>query len=384
MEQAALAAEVAAGRRKGCRAMGTQTTWEYFGLPAELDGRDVVAATVSRNGQRAVAVRALRRRWWKRDGQPGERDRASAWLRVAMAALGLLAVTAAAVSFQAQYVLVREVKTTAGEVIAAMQAAIPDAGALVFAALGIAMALCGRRALRARAGNVLCVGISLAMNAIASAPSPRALAVWIMPAAPYALASDTLIMVAIAAHALARHQDLAERLADDGEATPLAIAGAFCLWLLGLALAPWLTLAGFRTWVVEECPVAPGRTAGPKALSAAAGDSGGPAGGQLHTSASTGCPFCTVLDREPGGRCAGCGATHEQRAQAVLAAELDRALCARGGGRRRTGRTGGGRSGARDWEALSEAVRKRYTRAGITREAYESGADLAQARGHRS
>ena len=50
----------------------------------------------------------------------------------------------------------------------------------------------------------------------------------------------------------------------------------------------------------------------------------------------------------------------------------------------RSGRTGGGRSGGRDWEALSEAVRKRYTGAGITREAYESGADLAQARGHRS
>jgi hypothetical protein len=190
--------------------MGTQTTWEYFGLPPELDGRDVVAATAGRNGQRAVTA-APRRRWRKRDRQPGERDRAAAWLRVAMAALGPLADRRGG-EFQAQYVLVREVKTTAGEVIAAMQAAIPDAGALVFAALGIAMALCGRRALRARAGNVLCVGISLAMNAMASAPTPRALAVWIMPAALYALASDTLIMV-IRAHALARQQDLAERLA---------------------------------------------------------------------------------------------------------------------------------------------------------------------------
>ena len=141
--------------------------------PPELDGRDVVAATAGRNGQRAVTA-PPRRRWRRRDRQPGERDRAATWLRVAMAALGLLAATAAAVSFQAQYVLVREVKTTAGEVVAAMQAGIPDAGALVFAALGIAMALCGGRALRARAGNVLCVGISLAMNAIASAPAPRA------------------------------------------------------------------------------------------------------------------------------------------------------------------------------------------------------------------
>ena len=202
--------------------MGTQTTWEYFGLPPELDGRDVVAATVGRNGRRAVAA-APRCRWWKRDRR-GERDRAATWLRVAMAALGLLAATAAAVSFQAQYVLVREVKTTAGEVIAAMQAAIPDAGALVFAALGIAMALCGRRALRARAGNVLCVGISLAMNAIASPPTPRALAVWIMPAALYALASDTLIMV-IRSHAIARQMALQERLADDDETTPTDFTG---------------------------------------------------------------------------------------------------------------------------------------------------------------
>ena len=307
--------------------MGTQTTWEYFGLPPELDGRDVVAATAGRNGQRAVTA-VPRRRWWKRDRRPGERDRAAAWLRVAMAALGLLAATAASVSFQAQYVLVREVKTTAGEVIAAMQAAIPDAGALVFAALGIAMALCGRRALRARAGNVLCVGISLAMNAIAAAPTPRALAVWIMPAALYALASDTLIMV-IRSHAIARQMALRERLADDGETTPLAIIGGLCLWLLRLALAPLSTLGGFRGWVVEEVHVAPGRKAAPKARGRRALP---PADGE-QTQART----------------------------------------------PRKGRHGGG---GRNWDALSPAYRARLESAGITREQYNSGADIAAARGH--
>ena len=54
-----------------------------------------------------------------------------------------------------------------------------------------------------------------------------------------------------------------------------------------------------------------------------------------------------------------------------MAAELDRALRARGGGRPHRPR-GWRPSGGRDWEALSEAVRKRYTGAGITREAYES------------
>jgi hypothetical protein len=41
----------------------------------------------------------------------------------------------------------------------------------------------------------------------------------------------------------------------------LAVAGGLVLWLLRLCLAPASTLAGFRTWVLEECPVAPGRRA---------------------------------------------------------------------------------------------------------------------------
>ena len=34
-------------------------------------------------------------------------------------------------------------------------------------------------------------------------------------------------------------------------------AHVFSLWLLRVALAPASTLAGFRAWVVAECPVAP-------------------------------------------------------------------------------------------------------------------------------
>jgi hypothetical protein len=59
---------------------------------------------------------------------------------------------------------------------------------------------------------------------------------------------------------LARHQHLATSLAADA-ATPLAILGGLILWLLRLALAPVSTLSGFRTWVLSECPVAPGRRA---------------------------------------------------------------------------------------------------------------------------
>ena len=43
------------------------------------------------------------------------------------------------------------------------------------------------------------------------------------------------------------------------QATPLAVVGGLVLWLLRLILAPASTLAGFRAWVLAECPVAPGR-----------------------------------------------------------------------------------------------------------------------------
>jgi len=185
-----------------------------------------------------------------------DRDSGRAWLRNAMAALGILAAAAAVVSWDAQYVLVRAVKHVL--VVAALEAGIPDAGALIFASLGIALALHGRRALRPRTLNLACVGLSLAMNAMAADQGWRDMAIWVMPAAVYALASDTLIGV-VRAWALARMRPGARSLHGE-EVTPLAVAGAALLWLLRLVLAPISTLTGFRRWVVEECPVAPGRT----------------------------------------------------------------------------------------------------------------------------
>jgi hypothetical protein len=184
-------------------------------------------------------------------------DRGRAWLRTAMTALALLAAAAAAVSWDAQYLLVRHVKHA--PVIAALEAGIPDVGALIFATLGIALALHAKHAIRARTLNIACVGLSLAMNALASAPGWRDLAVWIMPSAVYAVASDTLIGV-VRAWAIARAHHTGQVLAEV-DATPMAVLGGFLLWLLRLALAPASTIVGFRRWVVEECPIAPGRKA---------------------------------------------------------------------------------------------------------------------------
>ena len=193
--------------------------------------------------------------------QPGwaghGKDGFGLWLRNASAGLCILAAAAAAASFTAQYRMANAARHL--PVVAALEAAIPDAAALVFACLGVALALHGRRALRPRALNLAAVGTSVFMNAIAAAPGWRNLAIWAMPPIAYALASDTLVGV-VRAWALARHRALDVTVAAE-EATPLAIVGGLILWLLRLALAPASTLAGFRTWVLEECPVAPGRHA---------------------------------------------------------------------------------------------------------------------------
>jgi hypothetical protein len=198
---------------------------------------------------------------WSGSGQ----DHSGTWLRNAATGLCLLAAAAAVVSFTAQYRMVDATRRLA--LVAGLEAAIPDAAALVFACLGIALALHGRRAIRARILNLASVGTSVFMNAIAAAPGWRNLAIWSMPPIAYALASDTLIAV-VRAWTLARHQQLTAALAGE-EATPLAVIGGLILWLLRLALAPASTLTGFRAWVLEECPVAPGRRAARAALSSA-------------------------------------------------------------------------------------------------------------------
>jgi len=230
------------------------TTEDYllFGLTDE----DFDAVPADRNGHKIVNL-SLRR------PKPAN-DRGAAWLRNAMISLGFLAVASAVVSFTAQYRLVFAVKGIAS--IAGIEAGIPDVAALIFASLGIALALHGRRAIRARVLNVGAVATSITMNVLAAGHGWRDLAVWAMPPIAYALASDTAIGV-VRAWAIARQRALNEALADD-ETTPLAIVGGFLLWVLRLILAPCSTLTGFRRWVLEECPVAPGRYARPLAAPA--------------------------------------------------------------------------------------------------------------------
>ena len=252
----------------------------------------------------------------------GAADRSAAWLRSAMIGLGVLAAAAAAVSFSAQYRMVFAARRLA--VIAGLEAAIPDASALIFASLGIALALHGRRAVRARVLNVAAVGASVAMNAIAAVPGWRGLAIWVMPPVAYALASDTLIGV-VRARAIARQKALSARLADD-EATPLAIVGGLLLWLLRLALAPPSTLTGFRSWVLEECPIAPGRRALHPARPITAANAPRPAARPAPTAngarAGTKTARFLTLVAERHGPLATIPVAEVSRISAVLAAEV--------------------------------------------------------------
>jgi hypothetical protein len=211
------------------------------------------------------------------------------WLNASMLALGVLAVAAAVVSYEAQYRMVFAAKGVAP--VAALEAGIPDVAALVFATLGIALALNGRRAIRARVLNVSAVATSVTMNVLAAGTGWKDLTIWAMPPIAYALASDTAIGV-VRAWTIARHRAMNAALADD-EATPLTIIGGTLLWLLRLALAPVSTLAGFRDWVLDECPVAPGR----RDLARLNGDPRGRAGRRPASGTKTAQFLALVIDR---------------------------------------------------------------------------------------
>ena len=290
-------------------------TWEPFGIPDEaydeaVDGR----------GQKILNI-TWRRPKPERKGARAERKaltehgRSGTWLRSAVIGLGVLAAAAAAVSFAAQYQLVFAAKGIAWASV--LEAGIPDAGSMVFACLGIALALKGKRALRARGGNLACVGLSLVMNLIAAAAGWRGVAIWVMPSAFYAFASDTLISV-IRAHVLASQGRR------DDEKTALASLGTGLLWALRLMLAAPSTLKGFRRWVIDCSPVAPGVT--PAAVTAA-NESAAKAIEAAHVTAGQQVTEAARAQDEAAGRAQAAGrqAAAAQQMAVSAKAELQRA-----------------------------------------------------------
>jgi len=141
-----------------------------YGNPFGMAGEDFADVLARGDGGRTAS---LRLRGGAEGGCPAR------WLTASMVALGVLAVASAAVSYTAQYRLVLAAKGVAP--VAALEAGIPDVAALIFASLGIALALHGRRAIRARVLNVGAVATSVTMNVLAAGQGWRDLAIWAMP-----------------------------------------------------------------------------------------------------------------------------------------------------------------------------------------------------------
>lgn len=108
--------------------------------------------------------------------------------------LAILAVAMGYVSYRAQFAFVHQVKQ---EWLASTFEALGlDAGSVIFAFLGLAQARAGKPARLDRILNVACIALSLLMNVASSREqSVSAIAVYAIPAALYAAASDRLIAV---------------------------------------------------------------------------------------------------------------------------------------------------------------------------------------------
>jgi hypothetical protein len=171
------------------------------------------------------------------------RQRQPGAILLCCAAVLLLALAAAQgyVSWRAQYGFIFSVK---GEPLpSALEALGLDAGAVIFALLGLAHARMGRPARIERALNAACALGSMTMNLLsADLGSPRSVVVYVLPALLYVACSDRLI--ATAAHAAG--------VADTGL---WRAAGTGLLYGLRAVVAFPSTAAGLRRWLLQATPL---------------------------------------------------------------------------------------------------------------------------------
>ena len=155
------------------------TSYDHW-KPLGLSDEDIAAMPASGHGVKVADLRLC--------GSSGS-NRSARWLTASMVALGVLAGASAVVSYAAQYRMVFAAKGVAAGRRAG--GGYPGCGGADLRTLGIALALHGRRAIRARVLNVGAVATSVAMNVLAAGHGWRDLAIWAMPPVAYALASDT-------------------------------------------------------------------------------------------------------------------------------------------------------------------------------------------------
>jgi hypothetical protein len=173
----------------------------------------------------------------------------------------LLAADAAAmgvVSWHAQFAFVFAAKHQM--MASALEALGLDAGAVIFAVLGIALARLRRRAVIERILVVACAAGSCAMNLLAAdLGSPRSIAVYGLPPVLFAAMSDRLV-------AVIRRAAMGKREDDDSQRSAWRAVGLALLYLLRFAFAPPSTAKGARLALLNATPLPGSASAGPLAI----------------------------------------------------------------------------------------------------------------------
>jgi hypothetical protein len=225
----------------------------------------VLGATRNRDRERVIVTQPGDFPWpWRR--RPADRDRSltlsAGLLAGACILLAVLAAMMGVVSWHAQYAFVLAAKHQ--HLASALEALGLDAGAVIFAVLGIALARLGRRAVIERTLVCLCALGSCSMNlAGADLGSPRSAAVFAMPPLLFAAGSDRLV-------AVIRRAALGPREDDEARHSAWRLAGTAALYLLRLAIAPPSTMAGARRALLNATPLpAPAAPGPPGAIAAA-------------------------------------------------------------------------------------------------------------------
>jgi Protein of unknown function (DUF2637) len=164
------------------------------------------------------------------------------FLAFATGLLFLLAAGMMAVSLRAQYVYVYAIKHETWP--STVEALGLDAGMIIFALLGMALARAGKSARVERGFVLMCALGSAGMNLLASdIHSPRSVVVYVMPPILFAIASDRVIGV------IRRH------VLGEDESSVWSVVGKFLLYATRLILAPAKTAKGLRLWLLASAPL---------------------------------------------------------------------------------------------------------------------------------
>jgi F0F1-type ATP synthase membrane subunit b/b' len=241
--------------------------------PEIVDGGEAAAGApwIARPDVREV--RNVRWTLGRRDVERAQRDALSgSLLSLAGTVIAASAIGAGYVSYGSQklFAIAHLAGADREHHRASIIAALPDAGWIAMALVGLVAALRGRSSLRARVGVLLFFGLSLAAQVMYAPKTPKGAwdtsALLVAVIAPIALAwmLESFVVEVRRWAAERRHLAIDEApilsTAVRGLGRGVRAATRFPLWLVRLALAPKETGTGLRDWFLDEAPLAPGRT----------------------------------------------------------------------------------------------------------------------------